>query len=72
VQVEALLDLAEVLRLAGRDDEARSALERAQELCELKQITALVPRLEALLANLEAGDRQILLTARGVRPAASP
>ncbi|MGN6429309.1 MAG: ATP-binding protein [Gaiellaceae bacterium] len=72
VQVEALLDLAEVLRLASRDDEARSALERARELCEIKQITALVTRLEALLASLEAGDRQILVTARGVRPASSP
>ena len=61
VQVEALLDLAEVLRLAGRDDEARSALERARELCELKQITALITRLEALLASLEAGDRQFSL-----------
>ena len=61
VQVEALLDLAEVLRLARRDAEARSALERARELCELKQITTLVTRLEALLASLEAGERQVLV-----------
>jgi class 3 adenylate cyclase/tetratricopeptide (TPR) repeat protein len=57
VQVEALVDLAEVLRLAHREDEARSALAQARELCWLKQITAPVSRIEALEGSLEAADR---------------
>ena len=58
VQAEALVDLAEVLGLADRSDEARTALEQARELCGLKQIMALANRVEARLGGLDAVGRQ--------------
>ena len=58
VQAEALVDLAEVLGLADRSDEARTALEQARELCGLKQIMALANRVEARLGSLDAVGRQ--------------
>ena len=50
----ALLDLAEVLRLAGRAEEAGSVVKQAVELFERKGIVPAVEAAQSLLAELEA------------------
>ena len=45
-----LLDLAEVHRLAGREDHARAALEEALELAVLKQSPVMIAEVQAQLA----------------------
>jgi hypothetical protein len=47
---DALLELAEVLRLAGREPEARDEAERSLALYELKGNTVAADRARALLA----------------------
>ena len=54
----ALLDLAEVLRLAGREDESRAALEEAQALAELKGSAVMSSAARDLLAALD--DRSLV------------
>jgi class 3 adenylate cyclase len=49
---DALLDLAEVLRLANKDDEARSCIQRALGLYEQKGVVRMAERARALLAEL--------------------
>jgi hypothetical protein len=49
---DALLDLAEVLRLANKDDEARSCIQRALALYEQKGVVRMAERARALLAEL--------------------
>jgi class 3 adenylate cyclase/tetratricopeptide (TPR) repeat protein len=51
LQYGALVDLAGVLRLAGREDEAEMALEEARELARLKQSPVLEAAVDALLAE---------------------
>jgi tetratricopeptide (TPR) repeat protein len=46
------MDLAEVLRLAGRPEEAAAALKRAIELYEAKGISVLAEKARALLSEL--------------------
>jgi len=53
-QAEALLDLAEVLTLTGKRDEAIAATARAAELYERKGIVLLLERTHARLAELQA------------------
>ncbi len=48
----ALLDLAEVCRFSGSDDDARAALEEALELAELKESPVMVAEGQARLAAL--------------------
>jgi class 3 adenylate cyclase/tetratricopeptide (TPR) repeat protein len=48
---DAWMELGEVLLAAGRDDEAREALERARALAEQKGSTATLDRIDALLAT---------------------
>ncbi len=50
----ALLDLAEVLRLAGRAEEAVSVVKQAVELFERKGIVPAIEAAQSLLAELEA------------------
>jgi predicted ATPase/class 3 adenylate cyclase len=54
-QGEALLDLTEVLALAGRNDEARAPAREALELFELKGNVASTARARDVLASIEAG-----------------
>ena len=49
---DALLDLAEVLRLAGKEDEARSCIQPALALFEQKGVVRMAERARALLAEL--------------------
>jgi tetratricopeptide (TPR) repeat protein len=49
-RADALLDLAEVLELGGRTDEARAALGEAQELYEAKGVLPAVERVKQRLA----------------------
>jgi len=49
-----LLDLAEVLRLAGRAEEAVSVVKQAVELFERKGIVPAIEAAQSLLAELEA------------------
>jgi class 3 adenylate cyclase/tetratricopeptide (TPR) repeat protein len=51
-QADALIDLAEVLRLAGRPDEAAARLQEALLLQEAKGVVPAVERTRALLAEL--------------------
>jgi hypothetical protein len=51
---DALADLAEVLRLAGREREAAEALDRALELYEQKGSTVSRDRTQSALAALAA------------------
>jgi class 3 adenylate cyclase/tetratricopeptide (TPR) repeat protein len=54
----ALLDLAEVHRLAGQDAESRAALEEARKLAELKGSPVMVSAARSLLAALD--DRSLV------------
>jgi tetratricopeptide (TPR) repeat protein len=51
-QAETAFDEAEVCRIAGRSDEARSALRRARDAAERKGATVLVERADRRLAEL--------------------
>ena len=51
-QADALVDLAEVLRLAGRRDEAALRLEEALRLYEAKGVVPAVERTRALLEEV--------------------
>jgi ATP/maltotriose-dependent transcriptional regulator MalT len=51
-RTEALVDLAEVLRAAGDEDDALIALDEALELCRDKQMTIQTERVEDLLDPL--------------------
>jgi tetratricopeptide (TPR) repeat protein len=50
----ALLDLAEVCRLAGRSDEARAAVEEARSLADAKGATAMEAAAQRLLQAVDA------------------
>jgi len=54
---EALLDLSEVLGLAGKDEQARVCLERARALFGQKGVVHMAKRTGALLADLSASGR---------------
>jgi tetratricopeptide (TPR) repeat protein len=54
VRADARTDLAEVLRLAGRPDDAASALREAVDLYEQKGAVVLAERTRALLSELAA------------------
>jgi Flp pilus assembly protein TadD len=51
LQADTLMDLAEVLELAGRPDEAREAVKRALQLYEQKEHLVGVERARAALAS---------------------
>jgi class 3 adenylate cyclase/tetratricopeptide (TPR) repeat protein len=53
---DALLDLAEVLRLANKDDEARSCIQRALALYEQKGVVRMAERARSLLAELKGSS----------------
>ncbi|MGH3109294.1 MAG: hypothetical protein ACRDQT_00055, partial [Gaiellaceae bacterium] len=50
----ALLDLADVYRLAGRSEVARAAVEEARQLAESKGATAMEAAAERLLLAVDA------------------
>jgi uncharacterized membrane protein len=52
---DVFMDLAEVLRLAGKTDEAVTAVRRARELYEEKGTVPMIARTKALIAELEKG-----------------
>ena len=58
LKFDALLDLAEVQRLAGREDESRAALEEAEALADLKGNVVMSSAARALLAALD--DRSLV------------
>ena len=53
IQQEIRLRNGEILVAAGRNGDARSALERAREVAERKGSTVLVERADELLAELD-------------------
>ncbi len=55
VRAGALLDLGEVLELAGRPDDARRATQEALDLYEQKGIVPLIEQVRGRLVELEAG-----------------
>jgi tetratricopeptide (TPR) repeat protein len=59
-QADALTDLAEVLRLGGRIDEAAAAAEKARFLYEQKGVTAASRKLQALIDAVRADAVDVL------------
>jgi ATP/maltotriose-dependent transcriptional regulator MalT len=58
MRTEALIDLAEVLAASGDAASARTALEEARDLSELKEMTVLLARVRALLDGLSREPAQ--------------